>query len=150
LGNLSVADAFDGNSNLAVVLGSASTAMAFNGSHNLAAALGAVLSATAMRGSVINIVSVILGTLFVNLRFFVRGGPSVGSDGDLLKFDRDPREDTTAEAYRYHIHGGWWVPDTTGVLGELVRRTTQYRQIPEDEVMEVKMRLAVNAASRVP
>ena len=43
----------------------------------------------------------------------------------------------------------WWVPDTTGVLGELVRRTSQYRQIPEDKVVGVKMRLAVNAAARV-
>jgi hypothetical protein len=82
--------------------------------------------------------------------FFVCDGAPAGSGPDLLKFDRDPRVDATAEAYRYLVHGGWWVTDTTGVLSELVRRTGHYRQIPEDDVMQVKMRLAVNAASRVP
>lgn len=50
---------------------------------------------------------------------------------------------------RYLIHGGWWVPDTTGVLGELVRTTGQYRQIPEDRAMEVAMRMAVDATAQI-
>jgi hypothetical protein len=54
------------------------------------------------------------------------------------------------EIYRriYLIHRGWWVPDTTGVLTELVRITGQYRQIPEDDVTEVAMRMAVDAATQ--
>lgn len=40
------------------------------------------------------------------------------------------------------------MPDPTGVLGELVRTTGQYRQIPEDKVVEVKMRMAVDAAAQ--
>ncbi len=78
--------------------------------------------------------------------FFVREG--AGDEPELLKFDHDPRTDATAHAYTYLIHGGWWVPDATGVLGEFVRRTGQYRQITEDELIDVKMRLAVNAAAR--
>jgi hypothetical protein len=77
--------------------------------------------------------------------FFVREG--AGADPELLKFDHDPRTDATAHAYIYLIHGGW-VPDATGVLGEFVRRTGQYRQITEHEVINIKMRLAVNAAAR--
>jgi hypothetical protein len=55
------------------------------------------------------------------------------------------------EIYRrmYLIHGDWWVPDTTGVLTELVRTTGQYRQMPEDDVTEVAMRMAVDAAAQI-
>jgi hypothetical protein len=81
--------------------------------------------------------------------FFVRDRAPAGSRPELLRFDIDPRVETTAKAYRYLIHGGWWVPDTTGVLGELVRTTGQYRQIPEDSVMEVAMRMAVDAAAQI-
>ena len=56
------------------------------------------------------------------------------------------------EIYRciYLIYGDWWVPDPTGVFTELVRITGQYRQIPEDDVTEVAMRMAVDAATPKP
>jgi hypothetical protein len=73
---------------------------------------------------------------------------TTGSPSELLRFDLDPRVETTAQAHRYLIHGGWWVPDTTGVLGELVRTTGQYRQITEDSAMEVAMRMAVDATAQ--
>jgi hypothetical protein len=79
--------------------------------------------------------------------FFVRAS-TTGSPSELLRFDIDPRVETTAQAHRYLIHGGWWVPDTTGVLGELVRTTGQYRQITEDSAMEVAMRMAVDATAQ--
>jgi hypothetical protein len=79
--------------------------------------------------------------------FFVRAS-TTGSPSELLRFDLDPRVETTAQAHRYLIHGVWWVPDTIGVLGELVRTTGQYRQITEDSAMEVAMRMAVDATAQ--
>ncbi len=56
--------------------------------------------------------------------FFVREGAD--DEPELLKFDHDPRTGGTAHAYTYLIHGGGWVPDATGILGEFVCRTGQY------------------------
>ena len=69
--------------------------------------------------------------------FFVRKYAGADAGPELVRFDLDPRVERAAQAYRYLFHAGSWVPDTTGVLGELVRRTGQYRQIGENEVMEM-------------
>jgi alkanesulfonate monooxygenase SsuD/methylene tetrahydromethanopterin reductase-like flavin-dependent oxidoreductase (luciferase family) len=49
-----------------------------------------------------------------------------------------PRVTDTAPPGEDAADGGWWVPDVTDVLGEFVHHTGRYRQITQDEVMDIK------------
>jgi hypothetical protein len=61
----------------------------------------------------------------------------------LVRFDRDPRTDLAAIGDRYINDGGTWVPDTTGLLGDLVRYFDGYNEVAEADVIQMKMRIAV-------
>jgi hypothetical protein len=49
----------------------------------------------------------------------------------------------------YINDGGTWVPDATGLLGDLVRYFDEYKEVAEADVMQMKMRIAVETVGPI-